>query len=288
MASEVLAHKSVAVNVEPKEGESSLEEQSIDDQCMKYAEADPGFLEKGNLSNISTFVIMAVGIVMRFTMGKWEDNYAGQYILAFGLFGFAGGVTNWLAITMLFDEVPGLYGSGIIPKQFKQIKATLKTMIMDTFFAPAFLQKQLKEKLDKFADPGLIAEKLQALMDSPEFDSMLDRKLDGMKSSPMGLMLSMFNLNATKIKPFLKPFVSSIASDIGPLLSEMLNSEGAMPVIKIRNEVEKLMDERLKELTADRVKKLIEVVMRVHLGWLVVWGNIFGGLIGVISQAAGY
>ena len=51
-------------------------------------------------------------------------------MLAFGLFGFAGGVTNWLAITMLFDEVPGLYGSGIIPKQFKQIKATMKTMIM--------------------------------------------------------------------------------------------------------------------------------------------------------------
>lgn len=53
-----------------------------------------------------------------------------RYILAFGLFGFAGGVTNWLAITMLFEEVPGLYGSGIIPKQFKQIKATLKLMIM--------------------------------------------------------------------------------------------------------------------------------------------------------------
>jgi len=30
----------------------------------------------------------------------------------------------------LFEEVPGLYGSGIIPKQFKQIKATLKLMIM--------------------------------------------------------------------------------------------------------------------------------------------------------------
>jgi hypothetical protein len=39
-------------------------------------------------------------------------------------------VTNYLAIYMLFEEVPGLYGSGIIPKRFQQIKATLKTMIM--------------------------------------------------------------------------------------------------------------------------------------------------------------
>ena len=42
------------------------------------------------------------------------------------------------------------------------------------------------------------------------------------------------------------------------------------------------------ELTAERVKKLIEVVMRVHLGWLVVWGNIFGGVIGLLSELVGY
>ena len=46
------------------------------------------------------------------------------------------------------------------------------------------------------------------------------------------------------------------------------------------------MEERLKELTAERVKGLIEAVMRAHLGWLVVWGNIFGGAIGVASEAA--
>ena len=33
---------------------------------------------------------------------------------------------------------------------------------------------------------------------------------------------------------------------------------------------------------------LIEAVMKANLGWLVVWGNVFGGIIGVISEAAGY
>ena len=122
--------KVVSVSIEPEVGDSSIQEQSIDDQCMKYQPEDPGFWEKGNISNLVTFVFMAAGIAMRFSMGDWEDNHAGRYILAFGLFGFAGGVTNWLAITMLFDEVPGLYGSGIIPKQFKQIRETMKVMIM--------------------------------------------------------------------------------------------------------------------------------------------------------------
>ena len=42
------------------------------------------------------------------------------------------------------------------------------------------------------------------------------------------------------------------------------------------------------EMTPERIKKLIEAVMEKHLGWLVVWGNLFGGLIGVVSAAVGY
>ena len=28
--------------------------------------------------------------------------------------------------------------------------------------------------------------------------------------------------------------------------------------------------------------------MRKHLGWLIVWGNVSGGLIGLVSTMAGY
>ena len=34
--------------------------------------------------------------------------------------------------------------------------------------------------------------------------------------------------------------------------------------------------------------QLIEDVIREHLGWLIVWGNVFGGTIGLVAQAAGY
>ena len=35
-----------------------------------------------------------------------------RYFIAFGLFGFAGGFTNWLAIMMIFYRIPLVYGSG--------------------------------------------------------------------------------------------------------------------------------------------------------------------------------
>jgi hypothetical protein len=80
----------------------------------------------------------------------------------------------------------------------------------DTFFAPAFLEKQLKDKLGSFADSKVVEEKLQLLLDSPEFEAVLDKKLASLGSSPMGVMLSMLSLNASKIKPFVKVGALSI------------------------------------------------------------------------------
>ena len=55
----------------------SLEEDSIDQQCMKHSPPDPGFFEKGNISNICTFLVMCAGLGMRFGMnGDWDDNVA--------------------------------------------------------------------------------------------------------------------------------------------------------------------------------------------------------------------
>ena len=48
------------------------------------------------------------------------------------------------------------------------------------------------------------------------------------------------------------------------------------------------MTEKLLELTPEIVRDLLEEVMRKHLGWLIVWGNVFGGLIGLVSTMAGY
>ncbi len=45
--------------------------------------------------------------------------YLGNNILyTVGLFALSGAITNWLAIHMLFEKVPLLYGSGVIPAPF--------------------------------------------------------------------------------------------------------------------------------------------------------------------------
>ena len=50
-------------------------------------------------------------------------------LLTTGLFALAGGVTNWLAIHMLFEKVPGLYGSGVISARFEEFKTGLHALV---------------------------------------------------------------------------------------------------------------------------------------------------------------
>ena len=56
------------------------------------------------------------------------------YVFNTGLFALSGGVTNWLAVHMLFERVPFLYGSGVIPMRFEEFKTGIRKLIMDQFF----------------------------------------------------------------------------------------------------------------------------------------------------------
>ena len=82
-------------------------------------------------TNLIAFLIVAVGFVT-----------GNSIILTVGLFALSGAVTNWLAVHMLFEKVPFLYGSGVVENRFDQFKVSIHSLIMEQFFT--------KENLDKF------------------------------------------------------------------------------------------------------------------------------------------
>ena len=57
-----------------------------------------------------------------------------QKYLWLGSFALSGGLTNWLAIHMLFEKVPILYGSGVIPERFEDFKQGIRELILTEFF----------------------------------------------------------------------------------------------------------------------------------------------------------
>ena len=229
--------------------------------------------EKGNVSNLISLALLAAGL-----WGCVEGVGGSEWVLAVGLFGFAGGATNWLAVKMLFDRVPLLYGSGVIPTRFRAIRAAVKDAIMRYFFDEEYLERFWAEQTAG-EDVG---EKVQAVLASDEVDAIIDRKLEELAASPQGKMIQM--VGTQTVKPLVKQFVIGVGSEIAPLLASRAGTE----VKALRAQVDELLETKLEELTPDRVKEMMEEVIREHLGWLIVWGNVFGGTIGLLSKALGY
>lgn len=51
-----------------------------------------------------------------------------------------------------------------------------------------------------------------------------------------------------------------------------------------RKEVDLYLSWRLEELTQQHIGSLMRELLRLHLGWVVVWGCVVGALSGIITQ----
>ena len=89
----------------------------------------------GLMSNLVMLVITLVGLLLRShcpadAACAWWMQQLGSLTLSAGLFGLSGGVTNSLAIHMLFEPVCNLPGTGVIPRNFIEIRLVIKQTIM--------------------------------------------------------------------------------------------------------------------------------------------------------------
>ena len=116
---------------------------------------------------------------------------------------------------------------------------------------------------------------------------MIEAKLAQLTSTAEGQFLLVVGVDPVRLKPMVKPFVLSLSSELAPAFLEVFDPEQVLNVDRLRHEVLAYMQIRLEELTPDRVTSLIKDVIYNHLGWLVVYGVFFGGVLGVVSEAAG-
>ena len=98
-----------------------------------------------------------------------------------GLFALSGGLTNWIAIHMLFEKVPFLYGSGVIPNRFEDFKNGIKNLIMNEFFI-YYLEKFLKNKTDQAGDD---------IIKNLDYDKIFVKLVEAIEESSLGSMLGM-------------------------------------------------------------------------------------------------
>ena len=231
-------------------------------------------MNKSDITNLITVLIMAYGY-----------SNGNDTIFMIGLFALSGAVTNTLAIHMLFEKVPFLYGSGVIESKFSQFKISIHNLLMNQFFTRENLTRFFQDEVNS-AKKNVDFEKILNKTDfSPAYESLKESVMQ----SSFGGMLGMFGGEAA-LEPLREPFTKKLQASIitisqssafQEVLSEALKSEDLSE--DIYNKLSKIVNVRLEELTPAMVKEIVQDMIKEHLGWLVIWGAVFGGLIGFVS-----
>jgi uncharacterized membrane protein YheB (UPF0754 family) len=205
-------------------------------------------------------------------------------ILNMGLFALSGAITNWLAIYKLFEKVPGLYGSGVIPARFEDFKRGIHSRIMEQFLTAENLGRFLHDAEETAAslDVAPLIDKLDL---SPAFDALIATVVE----SSFGNMLNMVG-GPKALEPLREPFAVKMRQAFNDIahsaeFQEAIHNQLEAPLSSdtMLAKINDIVRLRLDELTPQMVKDIIQRMIHEHLGWLVLWGGVSGALIGLLA-----
>jgi len=229
-----------------------------------------------NKSLVTNFIALFLTL-----LGFITNNHL---VYTIGLFALSGAVTNWLAIHMLFEKVPLLYGSGVIPARFEDFKLAIRQLMMEQFFT--------KENIDRFLSTGSGAASsidLTPVIEKVDLTPAFNNLVTVIEQSSFGPMLAMVG-GSESIQPMKEPFIEKMKISITDIsqseeFNNLLREELEQPnmIANMQEKVSDIIEKRLNELTPQLVKEIIQAMIKKHLGWLVVWGGVFGGIIGLVA-----
>lgn len=231
-------------------------------------------MNKSNMTNIISLIVTILGYAIH-----------NEILFMIGVFAFSGAITNSLAIHMLFEKVPFLYGSGVIENKFSQFKISIHNLIMNQFFTQEALNRFFETEVNS-AKNSIDFEKILTKTDfSPAYESLKESVMQ----SSFGGMLSMFGGEAA-LEPLREPFTLKLQKSIISITSSeafqnVLNEAIKSPDFSddVYEKLSLIVNTRLEELTPKMVKDIIQEMIEEHLGWLVIWGAVLGALIGYAS-----
>ncbi len=231
-------------------------------------------MNKSNMTNIISLIVTILGYAIH-----------NEILFMIGVFAFSGAITNSLAIHMLFEKVPILYGSGVIENKFSQFKISIHNLIMNQFFTQEALNRFFETEVNS-AKNSIDFEKILTKTDfSPAYESLKESVMQ----SSFGGMLSMFGGEAA-LEPLRDPFTQKLQKSIISITSSeafqnVLNEAIKSPDFSndVYEKLSLIVNTRLEELTPKMVKDIIQEMIEEHLGWLVIWGAVLGALIGYAS-----
>ena len=227
-------------------------------------------MNKSLITNLLSILIIIVGYI-------YQENY--PFIIITGVFALSGSITNWIAIHMLFEKIPLLYGSGVILDKFEDIKLGIKNLILQELFTETQINNFLLD--NKVSTSETIINKI-------DFDKVFRGLVEAIEGSQLGGMLAMVG-GRKALDPLKDPFTKKLKIIIEDFVTENTSNENSSETTaSLLLKIENILDTRLADLSPEDIKIIIQKMIKEHLGWLVVWGGFFGGFLGLVLSPIGF
>ena len=187
-------------------------------------------INKSLITNLVSIFIIFIGYF-------YKDEHS--FIFMTGVFALSGSVTNWIAVHMLFEKIPFLYGSGVIQDRFEDIKMGIKNLILKELFSVTQINKFLLDNKEVASEK--IIEKI-------DFDKVFLGLVEAIEGSQLGGMLSMVG-GRKALEPLKEPFNKKLKI-INNMKSRSAKNKGK----RLQNNFRDLLLEAFQELEPDDIK----------------------------------
>jgi len=172
----------------------------------------------------------------------------------------------------------------VVPSHFEEFKVGIRELLMKQFFTPENMQRFLG------SSDSQKALELAPVIEKTDLNPAFDGFINVIENSSFGGMLAMVG-GVEALQPLREPFIKRMKSSLvkitatdefqAALRSSLASGAGGAVV---HDKINAVIEKRLDELSPQMVKQIVQDMIAKHLGWLVVWGAVFGGLIGAIAS----
>ncbi|CUG90180.1 transmembrane protein, putative [Bodo saltans] len=156
---------------------------------------------------------------------------------------------------------------------------------MNIFFSKDRMEEQLVAHVRKAMSTTSLMQTIQTVLAHSRTQQLVRQYLDHiLHYTKEGMMLSMLGVQREALEPLLMPAIVSTFSDLAPIVAEILEPADIMTPEAFLDAMERVVSHRTASLDVDDLKGIVSGVLAPHLSILVLWGSLFGIVVGVFAE----